>query len=161
MMCTDREFSSVLGMYEFRIHAAYCAYSIHFLRSVFRGYVPEELEVASFVPIEACRDVGRAPCDLDLDIVHLGRPAWSGEILAEMHRKRLRPVIHSELLSFVFACWHIPLVFRLVALGSFVTPDGEPHALQVYNTDGNSLALYLADYGGPYEATCRFPAVPI
>jgi hypothetical protein len=161
MICSDKEFASVLGIYEFRTHVAYNTYSFRALKTIFKGYVPQELEDASFEPIETCRRIERTPRDLDLDFIHLGCRAHSREILDEMARRNMRPIMETEFLSFVFTYWHVPLLFKLVALGSYVRLDGESHALHAYTTDGEHCSLFLVDYDGPFDATCRFPAVPI
>lgn len=160
MMCSDREFVRAVGVCELRVHAAYGKLPFRFLELAF-AYVPPELQSVSFEAIDACKGVPRIPHDIDFDIYHHGQRAGSDEILDGMARRRMRPVLNTELLSIAFAYRLVPLMFKLVALGSFVKLDDEPYALYAFTTDGINPSLYLVEYGGPYDADCRFPVVPI
>lgn len=94
-----------------------------------------------------------------ITLVHLNRYAKRPEIIAEMDKLHVRPVLSPEFLALTKAYPDLQRKSQLVGFGSvWVDSDGNRLVLYAYGlSDGRHLNLYWDD-GGWFEG-CRFPAV--
>ena len=94
-----------------------------------------------------------------ITLVHLNHSAKRPEIIAEMDKLNVRPVLSPEFLGLTKAHPVLQRQFPLVGLGSvWVGSNGRRRVLFAYvHSDGRGLNL---DWDGPeWREHCRFPAV--
>jgi hypothetical protein len=103
----------------------------------------------------------RAPEQVEIRLVHLGRQATTEEVLAELEKRGLRPATLPELLALGAAHPDLQRSLSIVAFGSRWSDSGgrvEFSFLDVYG-DGRRLSLYWDGPGDRWGSDFRFVAV--
>ncbi len=130
------------------------------LKRRFPNYVNPDYKGKRFDPIERCKNVSRKNREVVFEYVHMDRErdASTDEVLAEMDRKGLRPVLYEELLGFAERYPDEQWKFPIGALGSESLVDGGYDAACLWSDGcGRSLGLCWIDRG--WAGNWRFLAV--
>ena len=128
------------------------------LKSAF-DWVNDDYQRAKFEAIKICEAISRETREVTFQYVHMNRDASTEEVLAEMDKRGLRPVLYEELLAFAKAHPDEQRKYPIVALGSvWVDPDGF-RDVACLNEDGDERSLGLSWYDDDWRGFCRFLAV--
>ncbi len=111
-------------------------------------------------PTEHLYSVPTGTIEQRVTLVHLNRHAKRLEIIAEMDKLNVRPVLSPEFLALTKVHPDLQRKFPLVCLGSvWVDSDGRRDVLCAFGSSGRrNLDVSWGDIGG-WDDGCRFPAV--
>jgi len=110
-------------------------------------------------PTEHLYPLPKGTVEQRITLVHLNRHAERPEIIAEMDKLNVRPVLSPEFLALTRAYPDLQLKFLLVGLASvWVASDGDRRVLYACESSGGrDLGLDWGDH--EWHESCRFPAV--
>lgn len=94
-----------------------------------------------------------------ITLVHLGRDAKQPEIIAEMDKLNVRPVLSPEFLALTKAHPDLQRKFPLVGLGSVWVDSGRYRNVLYAYEYSDERRLNMGCDGGEWSERCRFPAV--
>ncbi|MDD2758043.1 MAG: hypothetical protein PHD72_01555 [Patescibacteria group bacterium] len=127
------------------------------LKSAF-DFVNDIYIQAEFKAIDVCASVSRECGLIEVKYLCLGRKASTADVLDEMEKKNLRPLIYEEGVALAKECPDEQRKSEIAILGSVCKdPSGESNVMVLRgNNDGRDLTARWVK--NRWRSSCRFPA---